>query len=131
MLLDLYHQSFHKFFYREEITPECLDTLDQEYIFYLIYKGNRRAEAKYHIDKDHIHPRTLLERAKVSALKINSVGNMQLIETITNRVEKNGKELRDWINSGNVEDKSFYIARHLIPADESLWTSNIFNSFLR
>lgn len=73
----------------------------------------------------------MLERAKVSALKINSVGNMQLIETITNRVEKNGKELRDWINSGNVEDKSFYIARHLIPADESLWTSNRFNSFLR
>ena len=81
-------------------------------------------------DKDHIHPRVLLEKAKVSSLKINSIGNLQLIDYATNRGEKNSKELKDWVAS-YIDNKQFYISRHLIPEDENLWTSDRFNGFLR
>ena len=80
-------------------------------------------------DKDHIHPRALLEKAKVSQLKINSIGNLQLIDSQSNR-GKSDKELSDWINK-DVLNKREYISRHLIPEDESLWTSDRFNGFLR
>lgn len=127
-LLNLYKDRLHNFFNKHQITPECLDTLDQEYIFYLIYGGNMSSIRQS--DKDHIHPRVLLEKANVSALKINSIGNLQLINSNTNRGEKNSSELKDWINS-HVSDKQSYISRHLIPEDENLWTSDKFTSFLR
>ncbi len=127
-LLELYKVKLHHFFDHKHITPECLDHLDQEYIFYMIYGGKRSSIRTE--DKDHIHPRTLLEKAKVGQLKISSIGNLQLIDYATNRGEKNSRELRDWINLF-VSNKKEYISRHLIPEDESLWTSDRFNGFLR
>ena len=127
-LFNLYDNHLHHFFDDKNIKPECLDSLDQDYILYLIYgsiKSSIRAE-----DIDHVHPRTLLMKAKVGSLKISSIGNLQLIDYSTNRGEKNSKEFKDWVNE-YVQDKQAYIARHLIPEDESLWTSDRFNGFLR
>lgn len=127
-LLELYQARLHHFFDHKHITPECLDVLDQEYIFYMIY-GGRRSSIRLE-DRDHIHPRMILERAKVSPLKISSIGNLQLIDYATNRGEKSSLELRDWINM-YVTNRGEYISRHLIPDDENLWTSDRFNGFLR
>lgn len=93
----------------------------------MIY-GGRRSSLRIE-DKDHIHPRKLLEKAKVSPVKISNIGNIQLIDYISNRVLKGSTELRDWING--LDNKQEYINRHLIPEDETLWTSDRFNGFLR
>ena len=126
-LIKLYIKHLHHFFDDRDITPECLDSLDQDYIFYLIYGGNTSSTQV--MNKDHIHPRTLLGNAKVSPLKISSIGNLQLLDSKTN-IAKSGKELRDWIKDCHAEDKRLYISKHLIPEDESLWTSDRFEDFL-
>ena len=54
----------------ENITPDTLDSLSQDYIFYLIYGGVRSA-IRFE-DKDHIQPSSLLENAKVKPTKINN-----------------------------------------------------------
>jgi len=46
---------------------------------------------------NHIHPRSLLSAAGVDESKINNIVNYQLLDSGTNRGEKNGKELFDWI----------------------------------
>ena len=126
-LLALYKSRLHKFFDKDDITYKSLDSLDQEYIFYMIY-GGRRSTIRLE-DKDHVQPRALLEKANVSPLNISSLGNLQYLDYGTNRGEKNSLELRDWINS-KVENKDEYLSRHLIPEDESLWTSDKFTPFL-
>ena len=126
-LFQLYANRLHFCFDGKNITPECLDLLDQEYVFYAIY--GMRSSSLRSVDKDHIHPRALLTKAKVGQLKIDSIGNLQLIDLKANR-GKNNRELRDWINTC-VADKQAYIRKHLIPEDESLWTSDRFNGFLR
>ncbi|MBQ3694065.1 MAG: DUF262 domain-containing protein [Synergistaceae bacterium] len=126
-LLSLYKSKLHAFFDKDSITPQSLDSLDQEYIFYMIY-GGRRSTIRIE-DKDHIHPQALLKRRNVSLLKINNIGNLQYLDYGTNRGEKSCLELRDWINL-KVPNKEEYLSRHLIPEDKSLWTSDKFIRFL-
>ena len=115
------------FFDASEISPDKLDSLNQEYIFYLIY-GDGRSSLRTE-DKDHIQPQSLLECANASPKKINSIGNLVLIDYRTNRVSKRDKELKDWLTS--IPDKNEYMKRHLIPEDSELWKFERFDDFLR
>ena len=126
-LFDLYRKRLHRFFDHRDITYQCIDSLDKEYVFFMIY-GSKKSAIRSE-DEDHINPKALLEKANVSLMKINSIGNLQYIDRRTNRGEKSSLELRDWINS-KVENKDEYLSRHLIPEDESLWTSGKFTPFL-
>ena len=127
-LFALYGTRLHKFFDEKAITTSNLDDLDQEYIFYLIYNGTTRSSIRFE-DKDHIHPRSLLEKKGVSPVKINNIGNLQLIDSASNRGSKNDKPLSEWLDE--VDDKAAYLARHLIPDDPSLWDISKFHEFLR
>jgi hypothetical protein len=41
-----------------------------------------------------------------------------------------GNHLQDWVNNSDyVKDKASYIAIHLIPTDETLWTEDNFLRF--
>ena len=115
-----------KFADASEITPQTIDSLDQEYIFYLIYGGVRSSIRTE--DKDHIQPQALLEDKRISARKINSIGNLILIDYRTNRGRKNDKELKDWIVS--LPNRQEYMKRHLIPDMPELWRLERFDDFL-
>jgi len=81
-------------------------------------------------DIDHIHPYSLLKRAGVDELRINNIANYQRLESNTNRVIKNGKELADWIQNdidNSIQEK--YLDRHLIPRDKSLWKTENYDKF--
>ena len=126
-LFDLYRDRLHKFFDHKDITYQCIDLLDKEYVFFMIYGSVKSAIRSE--DEDHIQPKAILAKKNVSPLKISNIGNLQYLDYGTNRGEKSALELRDWINN-KVEDKNKYISRHLIPEDESLWTSDKFTPFL-
>lgn len=113
----------NSFFSAAEIKPDNLDTLDPEYIFYLIYRDTRSSVRIE--DKDHIQPSSLLEEMGVRPQKINSIGNLQLIDSSSNRGRKNDKPLNLWIEE--VENKREYIERHLIPDNPRLWEPRAFN----
>ena len=93
----------------------------------LIYGGVRSA-IRFE-DKDHIQPFSLLESAGVKLQKINSIGNLMLIDRKTNRGSKNDQELNVWL--ANIDNWKEFITRHLIPENQNLWTISKFNSFLR
>ena len=126
-LFRLYKRRLHNFIDAENITPEALDSFSQDYVFYLIYGGVRSA-IRFE-DKDHIQPFSLLESAGVKLQKINSIGNLMLIDRKTNRGSKNDQELNVWL--ANIDNWKEFITRHLIPENQNLWTISKFNSFLR
>ncbi|MFX9081312.1 hypothetical protein ABTN40_19765, partial [Acinetobacter baumannii] len=70
----------------------------------------------------------ILEGFKFESVKINSIKNFQLIDFKTNRGFKNANPFKDWVNN-HVTDKAAFIKRHLIPADEMLWTEDKFEDF--
>ena len=127
-LFALYRERLHKFINERDITTSNLDDLDQEYVFYLMYNGTTRSSIRFE-DKDHIHPRSLLEKKGVNSVKINNIGNLQLIDSASNRGRKNDKPLSEWLEE--VDGKAAYIERHLIPDEPRLWDVKEFYEFLR
>ena len=126
-LFRLYREHLHHFFDERQIYPSTLDLFDEEYIFLLIYgrpKQSTRVE-----DKDHIHSRSILSRIGVDEHKIDSIGNLQLIEANTNRQSKSNKEFGDWLDE--IPDRRQYLQIHLIPESASLWYSDRFDEFLQ
>ncbi len=120
---------YHPLYFYSNVAANNLDSFDQEYMFYLIYNGQPSIRSE---DIDHIHPRSLLLNKGVDQLKINSIGNFQLLDSGTNRGEKNGKELRVWIeNYIEVVNRQDYINRHLIPTYSELWKTEKFEEFLQ
>lgn len=118
----------HPLHFTAAITGQSIEAFDQEYMLYLIYNGQPSIRSE---DIDHIHPRTLLEKAGVDENKINSIANFQLLDSGTNRGAKNGKPLNEWIDN-EIEDgiREDYLKRHLIPADKKLWNVGAFEDFL-
>jgi len=104
-----------------------LNEFDQEYVFYLIYNGQATIRSE---DIDHIHPRSLLSTAGVDESKINNIVNYQLLDSGTNRGEKNAKELFEWINNRiDAANRQGYLNRHLIPQESELWKTQRFDEF--
>jgi len=123
-IFNLYRSYLH--FFVTNIAETDLDKLDQNFLFYLIYDRQRVVRNQ---DVDHIHPKNILENAKIEWDKINSICNFQLLDSGTNQGEKNGKELNEWI-SNYIEDTGKYVEAHLIPYDSKLWDSSEFHEFL-
>ena len=61
--------------------------------------------------------------------KIHSILNFQLLDMGTNRGKKQGKPLKEWIKH-NVDGKKHYTTIHLIPEDETLWDTPMFDGFI-
>jgi len=125
-LLRVYKE--HPLRFHGQVTEINLDEFDQEFLFYLLYECKPTIRSE---DIDHIHPRSLLMKAGVDGLLINSVGNFQLLDYGTNRGTKNGKELCDWIEKHvDDEQRQAYLKRHGIPNDCALWRTDSFDKFL-
>lgn len=123
----MYRENLHRFFDEKQISTSNVDLLDEEYVFFLIY-GRPRQSTRIE-DKDHIHPRSMLMNADVPGYKIDSIGNLQLIDARTNRRIKRYKEFGDWLK--DIPDRSRYLQIHLIPDKPSLWYSDRFEEFLQ
>lgn len=128
-LFMLYKRRLHNFIDAENITPDTLDSLNQEYTFYLIYGGVRSA-IRFD-DKEHIQPFSLLENARVRQHRINSIGNLILIDkkSESDKAAPNDKELSTWLP--DFAHMKEFTARHLIPENQNLWTIGKFSSFLK
>ena len=113
----------HGVTFSQDYNIERLDELEPSFVFYIIYdfKVPNRIN-----DIDHIMPKNILEKQGVEWEKINSIKNYQLLDFSTNRGEKNGKPLTEWI-ANFVE--SNYINLHLIPKDKNLWKEENFAQF--
>lgn len=125
-LFCLYRKNLHYFFDWNEISPSNFEMLDKEYVLYLMY--DRPTQPIRNEDKDHIHPRSILEKRREDPQKIESAGNIQFLDIKTNRKMKRAKEFGNWIKG--VKDEGKFIKRHLIPEDRSLWYSKRFDDFL-
>ena len=123
------YQNHPLHFFEEQIKPEHLDRLDNSIVYYIIYDCNRTVRQQ---DIDHIHPKNILESKNIPWDKINSISNFQLLDSKTNRGEKNGKEFKEWVsNAQYVEDRNSYLSRHSIPINPDLWDSSNFDEFLK
>ena len=113
----------HGVTFSQDYNIERLDELEPSFVYYIIYdfKVPNRIN-----DIDHIMPKNILEKQGVEWEKINSIKNYQLLDFSTNRGEKNGKPLTEWI-ANFVE--SNYINLHLIPKDKNLWKEENFAQF--
>jgi len=117
----------HPLIFSTDIVADRLDRWDREFVFYLMYD----CESLSGRDIDHIHPKSLLERADVPPHKIHSIANFQLLDPGTNRREKRTQTLRAWLQDEGVTDQRFYLDRHMIPEDETKWDITSFDSFLQ
>lgn len=116
-------------FFEESINKDQLGRLDNSIVYYILYDCGRIVRQQ---DIDHIHPKSILESKNVPWDKIHSISNFQLLDSRTNRGEKNGKELKEWIsNKEYVEDKDSYLSRHSIPINPELWDSDNFDEFIK
>ncbi len=117
----------HPITFTKSYTKDNLDQLDSAFVYYLMYDRGRTIRTN---DIDHIMPKSILEGKGYDLAKINSIKNFQLLDYGTNRGTKNGKPFAEWVNNPDyVKDKAAFVALHLIPADESLWTEDRFEDF--
>jgi hypothetical protein len=63
------------------------------FAFYLIYNRDSTSGR----DIDHIQSKSLLQQANISAQKIHSLSNYQLLDEGTNCGDKLAKELNKWL----------------------------------
>ena len=124
-LFDMYKS--HGLSFKTNYTPADLDTLDAQFLFYLMYDMRRPVKK---VDIDHIMSKNILEKKEYDYEDINSIRNFQLLDFGTNRGDKNGKPFAEWVNNSEfVVDKKSYIQRHLIPRNEEIWTEDKFYEF--
>ncbi|GHU01560.1 hypothetical protein FACS1894147_01640 [Spirochaetia bacterium] len=112
--------------FTDSIDENSMHSLDQSFIYYLMYDKAQTIRSQ---DIDHIHPKSLLEAKGYEWDEVYNLCNYQLIDSRTNRVEKNALPLNIWINT-KVDDKDAYLKRHLIPNNESLWDDDNYEAFL-
>ena len=118
----------HPITFTTKYTSGNLDQLDSSFVYYLIYDRARITRIN---DVDHIMPKNILEAKGFDLSKINSIKNSQLLDFGTNRGTKNGKSFKEWVNNPvYVKDKPTYVALHLMPSDETLWTEDKFEDFI-
>jgi hypothetical protein len=117
----------HPITFTRTYTIGNLDELESSFVYYLMYERGQTIRIN---DIDHIMPKSILDSLNFESAKINSIRNFQLIDFSTNRGLKNASPFKDWINN-HVIDKAAFIERHLIPADETLWTEDKFEDFAR
>jgi hypothetical protein len=122
-LFDVY--SRHPIVFTTNYEANTLSRLDTSFLYYLMYDKSQTMRQN---DVDHIHCKSLLEGLGVDSQKINNIINYQLLDYGTNRGEKNGKSLGDWIDKF-VDNKPLYLSRHLIPVDPLLWKEENFEKF--
>lgn len=123
-LFDVYYS--HGVTFTEIFDASKLDVLESQFLFYLMYGRKQVIRVQ---DIDHIMPKSLLE-GRFDWQKINSIANFQLLDSGTNRVEKNAKPFKSWINKW-VSDKVAFVTKHLIPADENFWNETDFDQFVQ
>lgn len=117
----------HPITFTRTYTVDNLDELESSFVYYLMYDRGQTIRIN---DIDHIMPKSILESLKVESSKINSIKNFQLIDFSTNRGLKNASPFKNWINN-HVADKAAFVKRHLISADETLWTEDKFEDFTK
>lgn len=118
----------HPVVFNQSYDVDKLDLLDRSFLYYLMYDRNQTIRIQ---DVDHIMPKSILSNLKYAWDDINSVKNFQLIDYSTNRGNKNGKPFSEWINNSLlVSDKSFFLAKHLIPDDQEIWVESKFLRFI-
>ena len=116
-------------FFETVATAGKIDSFDRDYVFYLLYDCQPTVRIE---NVEHIHSRSRLMRAKVADEQINSIGNLALLDYVTN-IRKSDLEVSVWLNSDTYVDqstKSVYLKRHLIPEDQNLWKATSFAKFL-
>ena len=123
-LFDVYLS--HPIVFTRDYNIDTLNRLDTSFLYYIMYD---RSQTIRQNDIDHIHPKSLLEASGVEWSKINNVVNYQLLDVGTNRGEKNGKPLIEWLEKW-VENKPLYLNRHLIPESEELLEIDRYEDFL-
>ena len=123
-LFDVYLS--HPIVFTQDYNIDNLNRLDTSFLYYIMYD---RSQTIRQNDIDHIHPKSLLEANGTEWNKINNVINYQLLDFGTNRGEKNGKPLKEWLEKG-VENKPLYLNRHLIPESEDFWGIERYDGFL-
>lgn len=132
-LFNLYKDKLSRFIPddKRKITSNVLALFDEDYMFHLIY-GVPQSSVREE-DQDHIHPRSILESKGTDSRKIDSFGNLQLLDKDTNRNGKRAQEFGYWIKTGGVSEDNLpgYLEKHLIPEDASLWYSDKFDDFLK
>lgn len=111
--------------FTEVIDSSKLAGFERQFLYYLMYDRKSTIRPQ---DIDHIMAKSLLE-GKFEWDKINNIANFQLIDTTTNRGEKNAKPFKEWMEQ-SVKDKPAFVKRHLIPSDESIWDIENFDSFV-
>lgn len=124
-LFEIYQKHPLRFFV-EDVNEVFIQIYDDSFVFYLIY--DRKISVRIQ-DVDHIHPSSILEKASIDFNLINTLTNYQLLDSGTNRYVKNAKQLKEWITN-NVENKTLYLEKHLIPSDEKLWDETNYQAFL-
>lgn len=118
----------HPLLFTESISEDNLNSLDNSFVFYMMYDQKQTLRTQ---DIDHIHPRSRLLAHGYDEDIINNIFNYQLIDSSTNRGNKNDMEFKIWVNDkNNVKDKTAYLSTHLIPLDETLWTEDKYMFFL-
>lgn len=125
-LFNIYYEN--NILFTQEYTEDKLDKLESSFLYYLMYDMEEVIRKN---DIDHIMPKSILERLNFDWGQINSIKNFQLIDYATNRGEKNAKPFKEWINNPiYVTDKEFFIKKHLIPRDETIWEEENFLTFI-
>ncbi|OJX39972.1 MAG: hypothetical protein BGO78_14395 [Chloroflexi bacterium 44-23] len=116
----------HPLIFNREISEPNLANWDMTFAFYLMYNPHGTIGR----DIDHIQPKSLLQQANISAKKIHSLSNYQLLDQGTNRVIKRAKELNKWLADWKETELNQYLEKHLIPQDPNLWLLDNFDAFL-
>jgi hypothetical protein len=115
----------HGLVFTDVIDENNIEGLDRWFVFYLMYDNSQIIRQQ---DVDHIFPKSRLE-GKYTEEQIWNICNYELIDSSTNRGNKNAMEYKKWVNT-EVKEKKDYIKRHLIPEDENLWDEEKFEVFL-
>ena len=114
--------------FRENFNSSNLDNLEGSFLYYLIYDRKPTVRTQ---DIDHIMPLSILESKKYDWAKINSIKNYQLLDSGTNRGQKNSKPFSVWINNSRfVDNKTAFVQKHLIPTNENIWSEDKFEEFI-
>lgn len=100
--------------------------LDSNFIYYLMYDKSQTIRQQ---DIDHVHPKSKLEIEGYELGKIYTLTNYQLIDSGTNRGQKNDLDLKIWIET-KIQDIPAYLQRHLIPSNPTLWDVSNYLQFL-
>lgn len=123
-LLNVYKE--HGVMFTTSFNSEMLDDLESSFLYYLIY--DRKLVVRVQ-DVDHVMPKSLLVGLGFEWDKINSVRNFQLLDSGTNRGEKNAKPFFQWLTNF-VTDKPAFTLKHLIPNDTEILHEEKFEQFI-